>query len=139
VRSLGDNASPFSATTTCTCSRSPAAAIEKRKSDTLDAIFTAPDRDDLLGWLIAQAAGPLTSEGDLMVHAGLVPQWTVGMALSSRTKSSRPCIPTRALFENMYGDEPRRWSDSLTGMDRLRFHQRADTRCVCARPTAKLT
>lgn len=92
-----------------------------RKSDTLEPIFTAHDRDELLGWLLTR---PLAhyEQGDLMIHAGLVPQWTVGMALqlAHEVETALRTEP-RALFEQMYGDEPRRWDDSLTGMDRLRF------------------
>jgi len=93
----------------------------KRKTDTLDAIFTAHDRDELLAWLLTR---PLLhyEQGDLMVHAGLVPQWTVGMALQlAREVETALHTDPRALFDNMYGDEPRRWDESLTGMDRLRF------------------
>jgi bis(5'-nucleosyl)-tetraphosphatase (symmetrical) len=93
----------------------------KRKSDTLSNIFTAPDRDELLGWLLSR---PLAhhERGDLMVHAGLIPQWTVAMALAL-AKEVETALSTdpRALFENMYGDEPARWSDMLVGMERLRF------------------
>jgi len=93
----------------------------KRKADTLDDIFRAADRDALLEWLITR---PLAHEehGDLMVHAGLVPQWTVAMALElAREVESALRTDPRALFDNMYGDEPRRWSDTLSGTDRLRF------------------
>ena len=93
----------------------------KRKSDTLNDIFTAPDRDDLLGWLLSR---PLAyhERGDLMVHAGLVPQWTVATALSlAQEVQAALSTDPRALFENMYGDEPTRWSDMLAGTDRLRF------------------
>ena len=92
-----------------------------RRSDTLEAIFTAHDRDELLAWLLSR---PLAhyQHGDLMIHAGLVPQWTVDKALElAREVETRLHTDPRALFEAMYGDEPRRWDDSLTGMDRLRF------------------
>jgi bis(5'-nucleosyl)-tetraphosphatase (symmetrical) len=57
-----------------------------------------------------------------MIHAGLVPQWTVGMALAlAREVEAALRTDPRALFENMYGDEPRCWSESLEGMERLRF------------------
>jgi bis(5'-nucleosyl)-tetraphosphatase (symmetrical) len=106
----------------------------KRKADTLDDIFTAPDRDDLLGWLISR---PLAYEerGDLMVHAGLVPQWTVAtaLALAKEVESALDTDP-RALFENMYGDEPTRWSEMLVGMERLRFAINVLTRLrVCTK------
>jgi bis(5'-nucleosyl)-tetraphosphatase (symmetrical) len=93
----------------------------KRRADTLDDIFAAPDRDDLLDWLLSR---PLAhcERGDLMVHAGLVPQWTVEMALQvAREVESALSTDPRALFENMYGDEPKRWSETLVGTERLRF------------------
>ncbi len=93
----------------------------RRKADTLDAIFTASDRDELLGWLIARPLAHCEHD-DLLVHAGLVPQWTVATALAlAREVESALGTDPRALFENMYGDEPTRWSDSLAGMERLRF------------------
>jgi bis(5'-nucleosyl)-tetraphosphatase (symmetrical) len=106
----------------------------KRKADTLDEIFTAADRDDLLGWLISR---PLAhhERGNLMVHAGLVPQWTVETALTL-AKEVEAALGTdpRSLFENMYGDEPTRWSDELTGMERLRFAINVLTRLrVCTK------
>jgi bis(5'-nucleosyl)-tetraphosphatase (symmetrical) len=106
----------------------------KRKSDTLDDIFTAPDRDDLLGWLLSR---PLAhhERGDLMVHAGLVPQWTVATALAlAREVEVALSTEPRALFENMYGDEPTGWSDMLVGMERLRFAINVLTRLrVCTK------
>jgi bis(5'-nucleosyl)-tetraphosphatase (symmetrical) len=93
----------------------------KRKADTLDDLFAAPDRDALLDWLIRR---PLAhhEHGDLLVHAGLVPQWTVDTALTlAREVESALRTDPRSLFENMYGDEPTRWTEMLVGMDRLRF------------------
>lgn len=93
----------------------------KRRADTLDEIFAAPDRDDLLGWLLSR---PLAhhERGDLMVHAGLVPQWTVATALElAKEVETALSSDPRALFENMYGDEPTRWSEMLVGTERLRF------------------
>ncbi len=93
----------------------------QRKADTLDDIFAAPDRDALLDWLIRR---PLAhhEHGDLLVHAGVVPQWTVQTALVlAREVESALRTDPRTLFENMYGDEPARWSEMLVGVDRLRF------------------
>jgi bis(5'-nucleosyl)-tetraphosphatase (symmetrical) len=93
----------------------------KRRADTLDEIFAAPDRDELLGWLLSR---PLAhhERGDLMVHAGLVPQWTVATALElAKEVETALSSDPRALFENMYGDEPTRWSEMLVGTERLRF------------------
>ena len=57
-----------------------------------------------------------------MVHAGLVPQWTVALTLSlSREVGEALRRDPRALFDNMYGNEPDRWHERLSGMARLRF------------------
>lgn len=92
-----------------------------RRSDTLEEILRASDRDALLEWL---AARPLAhfEAGDLLVHAGVVPQWTVEttLALAREVESALRTDP-RHLFEHMYGDEPDRWSTDLEGTDRLRF------------------
>ena len=49
---------------------------KRGKGDTFDDILDAPDRDVLLGWLRRQ---PLchVEDGYCMVHAGLLPQWTI--------------------------------------------------------------
>jgi bis(5'-nucleosyl)-tetraphosphatase (symmetrical) len=95
----------------------------KRKSDTLEDVLEANDRDALLEWLITRPLAHLdTAKGDLLVHAGLVPQWNADTALSlAREIEAALRKDPRKLFDHMYGDEPNRWSESLTGMDRLRF------------------
>ena len=92
-----------------------------RRSDTLDEILRAPDRDALLEWL---ATRPLAhfEAGDLLVHAGVVPQWTVETTLAvAREVESALRNDSRRLFDHMYGDEPDHWSADLEGTDRLRF------------------
>jgi bis(5'-nucleosyl)-tetraphosphatase (symmetrical) len=92
-----------------------------RRSDTLDDVLRAPDRDALLEWL---ATRPLAhfEAGDLLVHAGVVPQWTVETTLGlAREVEFALRNDPRELFEHMYGDEPDRWSGDLRGTDRLRF------------------
>ena len=93
----------------------------RRRSDTLDEVLTAPDRDVLLEWLtgrpLAHAQG-----SDLMVHAGLVPQWTVALTLSLAGEVAAALRRNpRAVFEHMYGDEPDQWDPELSGSERLRF------------------
>jgi bis(5'-nucleosyl)-tetraphosphatase (symmetrical) len=94
-----------------------------RRGDTLDAVLAAVDREALLGWLLER---PLAhhdlARNDLMVHAGLVPQWHAGQArrLAGEVEQALRANP-RALLETMYGDQPDCWDDSLAGVDRLRF------------------
>jgi bis(5'-nucleosyl)-tetraphosphatase (symmetrical) len=92
-----------------------------RRSDTLDEVLVATDREQLLGWLLtcplAHAQG-----SDLMVHAGVVPQWTVALTLRLAAEVGAALRrDPRALLEQMYGNEPDRWEERLVGMERLRF------------------
>lgn len=94
---------------------------KRRDGDTLDDILDAADRDDLLNWLISRPLA-IAAETDLMVHAGLAPQWSVPqtLELAAEVEHQLQRDPT-ALFDNMYGDEPCVWSPSLKGFDRWRF------------------
>ena len=61
-----------------------------------------------------------------MVHAGIYPAWDLKTAreLASEVElvfHGRGEISPRALFKNLYGNEPRTWSDDLRGIERLRF------------------
>src|SRR5438105_4966095 len=47
----------------------------EHKSDTLDQILSAPDRDQLIDWLRRRPLA-LRTQGHLLVHAGLLPQWS---------------------------------------------------------------
>ncbi len=63
-----------------------AGLAEAKKRDTLDAVLTAPDLAELVDWLRAR---PLLhrEDGFLLLHAGLLPNWTVGQAL----RQARQC------------------------------------------------
>jgi len=121
VRSLGDNAVVVLGNHDLHLLAVAHGARRPRPSDTLDEVLAAPDRDALLEWLITR---PLAhAQGaDLMVHAGLVPQWTVAgtLALAREVGEALRHDP-RALFEHMYGNEPDRWDERLAGVQRLRF------------------
>ncbi len=112
-----------------------AEGVEKRrKRDTLDDILAAPDRDQLLAWLRHR---PLlhAEAGFVLVHAGLLPQWTVAKAraLAGEVEARLRGPDYRSFLERMYGDEPDRWSDDLHGIDRLRVIVNAMTRLrACA-------
>jgi len=91
------------------------------RSDTLDKILKAPDKDKLLKWLVKQ---PLIHQqhGYTLVHAGIPPQWTTKQAKSyakevQKVLRSPDCVD---FFREMYGNEPAVWSESLRGMERLR-------------------
>ena len=56
--------------------------------DTLDEVLEAPDRDALLGWLRARPL-LLRAEGAVVVHAGLLPSWTVAAGGAPRAGGGR--------------------------------------------------
>jgi bis(5'-nucleosyl)-tetraphosphatase (symmetrical) len=94
-----------------------------RRGDTLDEVLEASDRDSLLGWLLERPLAHFdSSRHDLLVHAGLVPQWHAHQAtlLAGEVEQALRRDP-RALLESMYGDEPDQWQESLAGKGRLRF------------------
>lgn len=111
-----------------------AEGIEKRrKRDTLDDVLQAPDRDELVAWVRHQ---PLmhVENGFALVHAGLLPAWTVerARALAAEVEAQLRGPQYRQLLVRMYGDEPRSWSDELQGIDRWRVIINAMTRLrVC--------
>jgi len=91
------------------------------RSDTLDEILNAPDRQDWLDWL-RQRPLAMYEHGWLMVHAGVVPQWdaaqTVTLAREVQTMLSGPDVGE--FLTRMYGNAPDQWDDSLQGVPRWR-------------------
>ncbi len=99
------------------------------KHDTLAAILDAPDRDELLRWLRDREF--LHVEGDfVLVHAGLLPQWSLDLArsLAQHLEGELRGTNYREFLANMYGNEPDVWSDELEGMSRHRIAINAMTR-----------
>ncbi len=123
VRALGDNAVVVLGNHDLHLLAVAFGARRKRKSDTIDDVLEANDRDELLEWLITRPLAHFDPQRrDLLVHAGLVPQWSAADALDlAREVETALRKDPRGLFEQMYGDEPSRWSESMTGPDRLRF------------------
>jgi len=103
--------------------------VRPHKSDTLEALLNAPDCDQLLDWLRHQ---PLVhGNGDyLMVHAGLLPQWTANDAIAYADEVAKMLQGSDypIFLKNMYGNTPNAWSEDLTGWDRLRVITNAMTR-----------
>lgn len=107
-----------------------AAGIRKaHRSDTLADILAAPDRDALIDWVRSRPLAHFEA-GWLMVHAGVLPQWTVQRTLALAAEVQAVLAGPRWMdfLREMYGNEPSRWSDTLTGHDRLRVIVNALTR-----------
>ena len=99
------------------------------RSDTLGEILASPQRAMWLEWLRAR---PLACrvEGWLCVHAGVLPQWDGAMTLALAAEV-QALLTSQALGDflpQMYGNEPRQWSDALAGADRARLIINALTR-----------
>lgn len=99
------------------------------KSDTLDDILSAPDRDELLHWLRGRKLFHVDTDY-AMVHAGLLPQWHIERATELAAEAEQMLQSTQHLefARNMYGNGPDYWDDELEGWDRLRVIVNAMTR-----------
>ncbi|MBI4289912.1 MAG: symmetrical bis(5'-nucleosyl)-tetraphosphatase [Betaproteobacteria bacterium] len=100
-----------------------------RHDDTLEAVLAAPDRAQIIDWLRER---PLMhqSEDHVMVHAGLLPQWSIARALELAREVEQALRGPRHLefLGRMYGSDPDTWHDDLTGVERLRVIVNAMTR-----------
>lgn len=99
------------------------------RGDTLDPILAAPDRDELLEWLRSRRM--MHAEGGYaLVHAGLLPQWTLARALelASEVEGVLQSDAYGEFLRNMYGNAPVAWDENLSGWDRLRVIVNAMTR-----------
>ena len=100
-----------------------AAGVRPRhRSDTLDDILDAPDREDWLAWVRTRRMA-IHERGWLMLHAGVVPQWDLAttLELAANLEQNLRQRPPREFLAALFGNEPARWSDSLDGDERLRF------------------
>jgi bis(5'-nucleosyl)-tetraphosphatase (symmetrical) len=114
--------------------------VPLRPKDTIQDILDADDRAELTGWLRRQ---PLhRREGHFfMVHAGLLPQWSVdeaaNLAREVETVLSGPDYRT-FLHELFHGPTPQ-WNPALKGMDRLVSIARVFTRLRTTTPEGEMS
>lgn len=106
-----------------------AGARQPGKSDTLHEILTAVDKEALLHWLSHQSMA-LFEEDVLMVHAGVLPQWTLQetLGLAQELQDILRGPDAQDFLMHMYGNEPSLWHAKLTGMARWRCALNAFTR-----------
>lgn len=98
-----------------------------RKTDVtpgLKEILNAPDCDELIDWLRHQALmvrDPVSKS--VMVHAGIYPGWRIKQA-ATYAQEVEAVLQGPAhvkLLKKMYGKQPSRWREDLTGWPRYRF------------------
>ena len=107
--------------------------VSPKKGDTLSALLAAEDCKVLLDWLRHQHLA-YSNNQYLMVHAGLLPQWTAEQALryAEEVELALQAPDYLRFLAHMYGNQPSSWRDDLTGLDRLRVITNAMTRLrVC--------
>ena len=108
------------------------------RSDTLDGVLAAPDRAALLDWLRRQRLA-MFDHGVLMVHAGVLPGWTATQTVALAAEVEAALLADLPGFlRQMYGNQPDRWSDALTGADRLRVVVNALTRIRYCTPAGQM-
>ncbi|MBU6459621.1 MAG: symmetrical bis(5'-nucleosyl)-tetraphosphatase [Proteobacteria bacterium] len=108
-------------------------------SDTMQDILSAPDCADILYWFRQQAL--MIHEGPfIMVHAGLLPQWTLEQASSyaREFESALQGDQYRVLMTRMFGSEPHEWTEDLKGYDRLRVIVNVFTRLRFCTPSGQM-
>lgn len=111
-----------------------AGAVPRRgKDDTLDPIFAAPDVIELLDWLKAQPLAhmvELDGRKHVMVHAGLLPQWSAkdAVALSDEVSTHLRGSNFVSFLKSLWGDTPLAWDNKLSAADRGRVIVNAMTR-----------
>jgi bis(5'-nucleosyl)-tetraphosphatase (symmetrical) len=109
------------------------------RGDTVGDILAAPDREALLAFL-RQCKLMHVDEGWAMVHAGLLPQWSIAQAraLAAEVEQALGGPDHAVLLQHMYGNQPERWDDALAGHDRLRVIINAMTRLRLCTPDGRM-
>jgi bis(5'-nucleosyl)-tetraphosphatase (symmetrical) len=102
-----------------------------KPQDTLTPILKAPDREELLEWLRHR---PLlhhdADHGLTLIHAGIPPQWDLWQArqCACEVEEVLRALKFKKYLANLYGNEQKKWSNKLTGNERLRFITNCFTR-----------
>lgn len=95
-------------------------AKDRELADVLD----APDGNDLVNWLRQQPLAHYRPElNTLMVHAGVPPQWDPLLTIKLAREVEQALRGPRcaSYIQELYGEQPARWSPDLAGQERLRF------------------
>lgn len=98
------------------------AGLRKLKpKDTTHDLLESPERAGIVAWFNALPLA-LVHGGHLIVHAGVGLDWSVEqtLAYASEVSSVLQSAQRLAFLQNMYGDKPDRFEESLTGFERLR-------------------
>jgi len=118
-----------------------AGSMSALQQDTFDDILRAKDSEHLLSWIAnLRLAYYDPRVGFALVHAGLLPQWSItdAISLAAEVEAIIHGPESVRFFDHMYGDLPDRWSDSLTGSDRRRLIVNGLTRIRFCYPDGRM-
>lgn len=97
--------------------------VKTTRSPDLQRILDAEDRNELLLWLSMRPLLHHDSKLNYTItHAGVYPLWSLEQAINYADELEDELKTNLHDFlNNMYGDKPAVWDDTLIGFDRLRF------------------
>ena len=109
------------------------------RTDTLNDILDAPDREAWLEWVRSRPLATLEA-GWLCVHAGVVPAWDVDQTLevAHEVHTMLQGSGRGDFLQSMYGNDPAQWSEQLHHHDRWRFIINTLTRIRFCTPHSRL-
>jgi bis(5'-nucleosyl)-tetraphosphatase (symmetrical) len=114
--------------------------VALRPKDTIQDVLAAEDRAELMDWLRRQ---PLhyRERSFFMVHAGLLPQWTLDEAvkLAKEVEAVLSGPNYRTVLEALYRGRSPRWDPALTGDERLASIVRIFTKLRTCTPAGDLS
>jgi bis(5'-nucleosyl)-tetraphosphatase (symmetrical) len=129
IRSLGSSVCPVLGNHDLFLLAAVEGLVTLRPKDTIQDVLDAEDRSDLVDWLRRQ---PLHRRKDpfLMVHAGLLPQWTIEEAaqLAREVETVLSGPDYKHLLRELFQGPAHQWDPALKGMDRLVSIARVFTR-----------
>ena len=108
-------------------------ARKLHRNDTFGDVLADPDRESWLDWLRHQPlalADTWQGRPLLMVHAGVLPAWSVAdtLQLSAEVEAVLRSDAADTFLHAMYGNRPDQWDPDLAGLDRWRVIVNALTR-----------
>lgn len=112
-----------------------------KPKDRIQAVLDAPDRAELLDWLRHRPLLLHDAAADcVLTHAGIPPLWSLEQArrLAHEVEAALQGAEISIFLQHMYGNEPARWHDGLSGMTRLRVITNYLTRMRALYPDGSL-
>ena len=105
--------------------------LKYAEKSNLNEVLMAPDSAELIYWLQQRPLLHWDETLDFaMLHAGLPPQWDLAQALAraAEVEYTLRSAGAAGYLAELYGHEPSVWSESLSGMPRLRYITNCFTR-----------